>query len=78
MQPSLASPFIVLQKVPEPKNKNAIPQDIYKLIGDKKYPEAITAIDKELASNPRNVQLRFIRSRIQIEMGEIEAAKKHC
>ncbi|QWD79134.1 tetratricopeptide repeat protein [Polynucleobacter sp. MWH-Spelu-300-X4] len=76
MQPSLASPFIVLQKVPEPKNKNAIPQDIYKLIGDKKYPEAITAIDKELASNPRNVQLRFIRSRIQIEMGEIEAAKK--
>ena len=76
MQPSLASPFIVLQKVPEPKNKNAIPQDIYKLIGDKKYPEAIIAIDKELSGNPRNVQLRFIRSRVQIEMGEIEAAKK--
>jgi len=76
MQPSLASPFIVLQKVPEPKNKNAIPQDIYKLIGDKKYPAAMAEIDKELAVNPRNVQLRFIRSRIQIEMGETEAAKK--
>ncbi len=76
MQPSLASPFIVLQKVPEPKNKNAIPQDIYKLISDKKYPEAITEIDKELAINPRNVQLRFVRSRVQIEIGQIEAAKK--
>ena len=76
MQPSLASPFIVLQKVPEPKNKNAIPQDIYKLIGDKKYPEAMTEIDKELTINPRNVQLRFVRSRIQIEMGQIDAAKK--
>lgn len=76
MQPSLASPFIVLQKVPEPKNKNAIPQDIYKLIGDKKYPEAMAEIDKELAVNPRNVQLRFVRSRIQIEMGQIDAAKK--
>jgi tetratricopeptide (TPR) repeat protein len=76
MQPSLASPFIVLQKVPEPKNKNAIPQDIYKLISDKKYPEALAMIDKELAENPRNVQLRFVRSRIQIEMGQIESAKK--
>ena len=64
MQPSLATPFIVLQRVPEPKNKNAIPEAIYKLISDKKFPEAMAAIDKELASNPRNVQLRFIRSRV--------------
>ena len=47
-----------------------------KLISDKKYPEAITEIDKELAINPRNVQLRFVRSRVQIEIGQIEAAKK--
>jgi tetratricopeptide (TPR) repeat protein len=76
MQPSLATPFIVLQKVPEPKNKNAIPQDIYKLITNKKLPEAVAEIDKELSVNPRNVQLRFVRSRIQIEMGQMDAAKK--
>ncbi len=76
MQPSLATPFIVLQKVPEPKNKNAIPEDIYNLITSKKLPEAIVAIDKELGVNPRNVQLRFVRSRIQIEMGQIDLAKK--
>lgn len=76
MQPSLATPFIVLQKVPEPKNKNAIPQDIYNLITSKKLTEAIVAIDKELGVNPRNVQLRFVRSRIQIELGQLDAAKK--
>jgi tetratricopeptide (TPR) repeat protein len=76
MQPSLATPFIVLQKVPEPKNKNAIPQDIYNLITSKKLPEAVIAIDKELSVNPRNVQLRFVRSRIQIEMDQMDAAKK--
>jgi tetratricopeptide (TPR) repeat protein len=76
MQPSLATPFIVLQRVPEPKNKNAIPQDIYNLITSKKLPEAIVAIDKELGVNPRNVQLRFVRSRIQIELGQMDAAKK--
>jgi tetratricopeptide (TPR) repeat protein len=75
MQPSLATPFIVLQKVPEPKNKNAIPRDIYKLISDKKYPEAIKAIEDELKVNPRNIQLRFIRSRIEIETGNLPAAK---
>lgn len=75
MQPSLATPFIVLKKVPEPKNKNAIPEDIYKLISDKKYSEAITAIEAELKVNPRNVQLRFIRSRIEIETGNLAAAK---
>ena len=62
--------------MPEPKNKNAIPQDIYNLITGKKLPEAIVAIDKELGVNPRNVQLRFVRSRIQIELGQIDAAKK--
>jgi tetratricopeptide (TPR) repeat protein len=75
MQPSLATPFIVLQKVPEPKNKNAIPEAIYKLISDKKYPEAIQAIEAELKANSRNVQLRFVRSRIEIEMGNLPAAK---
>lgn len=75
MQPSLATPFIVLKKVPEPKNKNAIPERVYKLISDKKFPEAITAIEEELKVNPRNVQLRFIRSRIEIEMGNLTAAK---
>jgi len=75
MQPSLATPFIVLQKVPEPKNKNAIPEIIYKLISDKKFSEAIEEINKELKVNPRNVQLQFIRARINIEMGNIPAAK---
>ena len=76
MQPSLATPFIVLQRVPEPKNKNAIPQEIYQLITNKNFVGAIAAIDKELTTNPRNIQLRFVRSRIQIEMGQVEPAKK--
>lgn len=73
--PTLATPFITLQKIPEPTNKNAIPQSIYQLIANKKYRDALVEIDKELALNPRNVQLRFIRSRTQIELKEIEAAK---
>lgn len=75
MTPSLATPFIVLQTIPEPKNKNAIPKEIYKLIGDKKFSEALAAIDKELTANPKNVQLRFVRTRIHIEQGNDELAK---
>jgi Flp pilus assembly protein TadD len=76
IQPALATPFIVLKSIPDAKNKNAIPQEIYDLISKKKFEEATQAIDKELKSNPRNVQLRFIRSRIQIEVGNVEGAKK--
>ena len=39
--PTLATPFITLQKIPEPTNKNAIPQEIYQLIVKKQYLEAI-------------------------------------
>lgn len=74
--PTLATPFITLQKIPEPTNKNAIPQEIYQLIVKKQYLEAIAAIDRELAINPRNVQLRFIRARTQIELREYEGAKQ--
>ncbi|MBU3543078.1 tetratricopeptide repeat protein [Polynucleobacter sp. MWH-Loch1C5] len=76
MQPSLATPFIVLQRIPEPKNRNAIPADIYKAIADKKLDLAQSLIAKELTANPRNVQLRFLSSRIQLEEGQIDAAQK--
>ena len=76
MQPSLATPFIVLQRIPEPKNRNAIPADIYKAIADKKLDLAQSMIAKELTANPRNVQLRFLSSRIQLEEGQIDAAQK--
>lgn len=74
--PSLANPFYTSLITPQDDNtlKNAIPLGIQKLLKAKKRNEALTEIDAFLLKNPKNVQLRFIRSRIYIEQGKLNEA----
>ena len=74
---SVAVPFLSFLIIePDPVTKNAVPSDVEKLIKAKKYPEAIDLIDGHLKKNPRNVQLRYIKARLFIEMRQWEPAKK--
>ena len=66
--------FLIIE--PEPVSKNAVPSDIEKLVKAGQFPEAITLIDARLKKSPKNVQLRFLKARLQIEMREFEQAKK--
>lgn len=73
---SIAVPFLSFLIIePDPVMKNAIPTHIEKLIKERKYPEAIKAIDAALVKTPRNVQLRFIKARLQVELGNLNAAR---
>jgi hypothetical protein len=57
---SIAVPFLSFLIIePDPVMKNAIPTHIEKLIKERKYPDAIKAIDAALVKTPRNVQLRL-------------------
>lgn len=74
---SVAVPFLSFLIIePDPVTKNAVPSDVEKLVKAKKYPEAIELIDKHLKKTPRNVQLRYIKARLYIEMRQWEPAKK--
>jgi tetratricopeptide (TPR) repeat protein len=74
---SVAVPFLSFLIIePDPVTKNGVPSDIEKLVKAKKYPEAIESIDKQLKKTPGNVQLRYVKARMQIEMRQWEAAKK--
>lgn len=75
--PSLANPFFAnLITPPEDTSlKNGVPMSILKLLKAKKNTEALKEIDAALEKNPKNVQLRFIRSRIFIEQGKLEEAR---
>ena len=74
---SVAVPFLSFLIIePDPVTKNGIPSDIEKLIKAKKYPEAIDLINQRLKKTPGNVQLRYVKARMQIEMRQWEAAKK--
>lgn len=74
---SVAVPFLSFLIIePDPVTKNAIPSDIEKLIKARKYPEAIDLIDKQLKKTPGNVQIRFVKARLQIEMRQFDQAKK--
>ena len=75
--PSLANPFFAnLINPPEDTSlKNGVPVSIIKLLKAKKNTEALKEIDAALEKNPKNVQLRFIRSRIFIEQGKLEQAR---
>jgi len=74
---SVAVPFLSFLIIePDPVTKNGVPSDIEKLIKAKKYPEAIDQINQQLKKTPRNVQLRYVKARMQIEMHQWEAAKK--
>jgi tetratricopeptide (TPR) repeat protein len=66
--------FLIIE--PDPVTKNAIPSDIEKMVKARKYPEAIDLINAQLKKTPRNIQLRFVKARLQLEMRQLDQAKK--
>ncbi|MBU3606588.1 tetratricopeptide repeat protein [Polynucleobacter sp. MWH-Creno-3A4] len=66
--------FLIIE--PDPVTKNAVPSDVEKLVKARQFPEAITLINSHIKKSPKNVQLRFLKARIQIEMGDLNQAKK--
>ena len=66
--------FLIIE--PDPITKNAVPSDVEKLIKARKYQDAITQINADLKKTPRNVQLRFVKARLQIELRQFDQAKK--
>jgi tetratricopeptide (TPR) repeat protein len=74
---SVAVPFLSFLIIePDPVTRNGVPSDIEKLVKAKKYPDAIDQINKQLKKTPGNVQLRYVKARMQIEMRQWDAAKK--
>ena len=66
--------FLIIE--PDPITKNAVPSDIEKLVKARKYQDAIDAINVRLKKTPRNVQLRYVKARLQIELRDFDGAKK--
>jgi len=66
--------FLIIE--PDPITRNAVPSDVEKLIKARKYQDAVTQINADLKKTPRNVQLRFVKARLQIEMRQFDQAKK--
>jgi tetratricopeptide (TPR) repeat protein len=66
--------FLIIE--PDPITKHAVPSDVEKLIKARKYQDAVTQINADLKKTPRNVQLRFVKARLQIEMRQFDQAKK--
>ncbi len=66
--------FLIIE--PDPITKNAVPSDVEKLIKARKYEDAIAQINLTLKKTPRNVQLRFVKARLQIELRQFDQAKK--
>ena len=66
--------FLIIE--PNPVTKNAVPADVEKLVKARKYPEAIDLINMQLKKTPLNVQLRFVKARLQIELRDFASAKK--
>jgi len=76
MAPSLSSPLIGWVTPPESNaTRNAIPAKVNKLLKEKKYTDALVEIDAQLKINPKNVQLRFVRARTLINLGQLEKAR---
>jgi tetratricopeptide (TPR) repeat protein len=66
--------FLIIE--PDPITKNAVPSDVEKLVKARKFEDAIDLINAQLKKTPRNVQLRFVKARVQIEMRQFTQAKK--
>ena len=66
--------FLIIE--PDPVTKNAVPSDVEKLIKARKYQDAVAQINVAIKKTPRNVQLRFVKARIQIELRQFDQAKK--
>ena len=74
---SVAVPFLSFLIIePDPVTKNGVPSDIEKLVKAKKYPEAIDLIDQRLKKTPGNVQLRYVKARMQLALRQWDQAKK--
>jgi len=65
--------FLIIE--PDPVIKNAIPTHIEKLTKERKFADAIKEINAALMKSPRNVQLRFLKARLQIELRDPVSAK---
>ena len=66
--------FLIIE--PEPITKNGVPSDIEKLVKAQQFKEAIDLIDIRLKKTTRNVQLRFLKALMQIELRQYDQAKK--
>ena len=66
--------FLIIE--PDPIPKNAVPPDVERLIKARQYKDAVSLIDTKIKANPRNVQVRFVKARLQIEMRAFGDAKK--
>ena len=66
--------FLIIE--PDPIPKNAVPPDVEKLVKARQYQDAVNLINTQLKTNPRNVQIRFVKARLQIEMRKFDDAKK--
>ncbi len=66
--------FLIIE--PDPIPKNAVPPDVEKLVKARQFQDAVNLIDRQLKTNPRNVQIRFVKARLQIEMRKFTDAKK--
>lgn len=66
--------FLIIE--PDPITKNAVPAEIERLIKARKYQDAINSINTLIKANPKNVQIRFVKARLQLEMRQWDAAKK--
>jgi len=66
--------FLIIE--PNPITKNAVPSDVEKLVKARKFEDAIDLINSHLKKTPQNVQLRFVKARVQIEMRQFTQAKK--
>jgi len=74
---SIAVPYLSFLIIePDALAKDGIPPQIEKLVRAKQFKEAVDQIDLTLIKSPRNVQLRFLKARLQIELHDIPAAKK--
>lgn len=66
--------FLIIE--PDPVTKNAVPSDVEKLVKARKYQDAIELINTRLKKTPQNVQLRYVKARLQIELRDFDGAKK--
>jgi len=66
--------FLIIE--PDPLPRNAVPPDVERLVKARQFQDAVNLINQQLKANPRNVQIRFVKARLQIEMRKFDDAKK--
>jgi tetratricopeptide (TPR) repeat protein len=66
--------FLIIE--PDPIAKNAVPPEVERLIKARQYQDAVNLINTQIKTTPRNVQIRFVKARLEIEMRQFAEAKK--